>query len=72
VITANGNSLFLGAKVDLIRPDRVVAEWTHRSVTPNDHFLYIAAKYVEADQPNENKHYWSFEALQKAQPSTRR
>lgn len=68
IVTTN-NSLMIGAQVDLIRPDRVVAEWTHRSVTPNDQFLYIAAKYVEADQANENKHYWSFDALQKAQPS---
>ena len=64
-----GRGLLLGAKVDLIRPDRVVAEWTHRSIVPNDKFLYIAAKYVEADQANENKHFWSFEALQNAQSS---
>lgn len=66
MILSTDRGLLLGAKVDLIRPDRVVAEWTHRSLTPNDQFLYIAAKYVEADNPNENKHFWSFEALQNA------
>lgn len=67
MIIHTNRGLLLGAKVDLIRPDRVTAEWTHRSLTPNDQFLYIAAKYVEADKPNENKHFWSFEDLQKSQ-----
>jgi hypothetical protein len=69
VIVGTDRGLLLGAKVSLIRPDRVVAEWAHRSVTPNDHFLYIAAKYVEADNPNENRHFWSFQDLQNAQSS---
>ena len=59
--------MLLGAKAELIRPDRVVAEWTHRSIAPNEQFLYIAAKYVEADKPNENKHFWAFEDLKGAQ-----
>jgi hypothetical protein len=67
MMISTSQGLLMGAKVDLIRPDRVVAEWTHRSLTPNNKFLYIAAKYVEADQANENRHFWSFESLQKAQ-----
>lgn len=69
MIVSTNRGLLVGAKVDLLRPDRVVAEWTHRSLTPNDKFLYIAAKYVEADNPNENRHFWSYEDLQQAQGS---
>lgn len=69
MIVGTDKTVLLGAKVNLIRPDAVVAEWTHRSIIPNEQFLYIAAKYVEADKANENKHFWSFEDLQKSQAS---
>lgn len=67
MIIESGERLFLAAPVDILRGDRVVAEWTNRSIIPNDKFLYIQARYVEADKPNENRHFWAFEELQEAQ-----
>lgn len=69
MIFETDRGIFLGAQAHLVMPERVTAEWTHRSITPNDAFLYMAAKYVEADRPNSNGHLWSFEDLKAAQAS---
>lgn len=67
MILGTSRGLLLGAKVELVMPDRVTAAWAHRSIVPNDKFLYVTAKYVEADKPNENRNFWSFEDLVKSQ-----
>lgn len=67
MIVGTNRSLLLGSKVSLVKPERVVAEWAHRSIEPNNNFLYIVAKYVEADKVNENGHFWAFEDLKKSE-----
>lgn len=67
MIVGTNRSLLIGSKVSLIKPERVVAEWAHRSIEPNENFLYIVAKYVEADKVNQNGHFWSFEDLKKSE-----
>ena len=37
----------------------------------NPSFLYIAGRYVQANNPNRNGHYWSFDDLKVGQDSIR-
>lgn len=65
------NSIFLCSSARLIDDDRDVASsvWARDKIIPNKHVKWILANYVEADNANRNKQYWSLDNLRLGQPT---
>ena len=56
------HSIWFGTAVQLVDKDREVA-WAERSVRDNPTHRYFVGSYVEADNPNRNRQFWTHDAL---------
>lgn len=70
-VAIEGNhSFFIGSRAVLLDPSRDTASsWASAHVQPNPAVKWVLGKYVEADRANNNKQYWYFDDLKKAQPT---
>lgn len=66
MIVEGKKSLFLTGTAVLLADDREQA-WASRAVEPNPALSWVLGKYVEADNANSNRQYWSLGDLQAAQ-----
>ena len=62
------NSYWMTTGVDFIEDTRETA-WAEKHIQYNPALKWIVAKYVEADNPNNNRQFWSYEDLQFGKPS---
>lgn len=64
------NSFFIGSRAMLLDEDRDTAStWATEYIRPNPAVKWILGKYIEADNANNNKQYWTFSDLKEAQPT---
>ena len=68
VLVEGKNSFFLTAQATLIEDGRELA-WAEKYVLPNPANRWVLGKFVEADNPNSNRHYWTLDSLQMARPT---
>lgn len=70
VAIEGNNSFFFGARATLLDDSREIASsWASDYVRSNPAVKWILGKYIEADRANNNKQYWYFDDLKKAQPT---
>ncbi len=65
-ITEFNDKIFLTSTATLISDDYDTASWASSAVKPHPHHRWVLAKYVEADNANSNKQYWSLDSLLKS------
>lgn len=62
--------IYFGAQATLIETDREMAsDWAAPHILLNPAHAWILGKYVEADNPNKNQHYFGLDTLRDAQVS---
>lgn len=67
-VLINGKrSFFLGAPAAVATAEDVT--WASKHVVKNDALLWMVGNYVQADQANQNGHYWTYPDLVMSQPS---
>jgi hypothetical protein len=70
VVVEGSNSYFMGAKAFLYNEDNDTAsEWASKHIRNNKALKWVLGKYVEADNANSNKQYWTLDDLQLAKPT---
>lgn len=69
VVIEGEKSVFLTAPMQLVIDERDVAAWASKYIEYNPAFKWIVANYVEADNPNSNGQYWSYEDLRMSRPT---
>ena len=70
VIIEGENSFFLGSRAHIIEDERETAsEWASNYIRKNPAIKWILGRYVEADNPNRNKQFWSLESIRMARPT---
>lgn len=63
-------SYFMGAQAFLLEDERETAStWASKYVKDNPAIKWILGRYVEADNPNNNRQAWAYEDLRIAQPT---
>lgn len=50
-------------------PRELASEWSSKKL--NESFLWIAGRYVQANKPNKNNHFWTYDDLQRGEASIR-
>lgn len=66
------NSYFMGAQAFLLDESterETASEWATKHVKTNPAIKWILGRYVEADNPNNNRQAWALEDLRLAQPT---
>lgn len=67
-VLINGKrSFYLGAPAAVATAEDVT--WASKHVIKNDALLWMVGNYVQADQANQNGHYWTYSDLVMSQPS---
>lgn len=70
VVVRGEKSYFLGAQAELLIGDRETdSEWASKHIVHNPALKWILGNFVEADNANSNKHYWTFDDLRLSQPT---
>jgi hypothetical protein len=70
VLVRGNNSYFMGARAFLMDDDRETAsDWAGKYMQSNPAIKWVLGKYVEADNPNNNKQAWALEDLRMNRPS---
>ncbi|RTK94015.1 hypothetical protein EKI60_04645 [Candidatus Saccharibacteria bacterium] len=69
ILTEGDNSLFLTAPAMIVDTDIDTASWAAAHILDNPNYKWILARYVEADNANDNGQYWTYEDLKLARPS---
>lgn len=70
VLIEGTNSFFIGSQAELLTDERETAsEWASKHIHHNPALKWVLGKYVEADNANSNKQYWSLADLQMSQPT---
>lgn len=62
------NSFWLGTQATVIRPDSELA-WAEKYVQTNAAYSWVLGKFVEANNANSNRQYFSLDGLRMAQPT---
>lgn len=66
IIEKINDKLYMSARAYIVSdreqlPRAMASEWSEEKM--NDSFLWIAGRYVQANQPNKNMDYWSYDDL---------
>lgn len=74
VIEQINDKIYMSARAYIINdkeqlPRAMAAEWEHKQM--NDSFLWIAGRYVQANQANKNNDYWSYDDIVVGEQSIR-
>lgn len=69
-----GDKLYATARAYVVTepselPREIASEFEKDTLNPS--FLWVAGRYVQANRPNKNGHYWTFDDLQKGEKSIR-
>lgn len=65
ILTENETSFFLSTPATLINDQlETASNWAAEHVVPNKAHKWVLARYVEADNPNGNRQFWSLNDLQ--------
>ena len=67
VVENDHGGLFLTGPASVLAPDRA-AQWEKASHA-NENYMYLAGRFVEADNPNRNNAFWTTADLELAQPT---
>lgn len=73
IVVKGKNSYFLGARAYVLDEDREMADasWASQYIKPNKAFKWILGRYVEADNANRNRQYWTAGDLQLKHPTVK-
>jgi len=64
------NSLFIAGQAYLYNDDTTIDRaWAERYIEPNPAIKWVLGKFVEADNANNNKQFWSLADLEMGQPT---
>jgi hypothetical protein len=63
------SSFWLAGPAQLLGENKHEIAWAERRIKESPALRWVLGKYVEADNANSNKQYWSFDDLQAARPS---
>ena len=69
VVVRGKNSYFIGARAHLLGERETASEWASKHVVHNPALKWILGNFVEADNANFNKHFWTFDDLRLSQPT---
>lgn len=70
-IVPGKNSIFMGAQAFILDESKEVASdnWIRDHVVPNEALKWISGRFVEADNPNDNRQMWTHADLRMAEPT---
>lgn len=68
VLVEGKNSFFLTSRAVVVQDDRELA-WAEKYVLPNPAHKWVLGKFVEADQANNNRQFWTLDNLRMARPT---
>ncbi len=73
IVVKGKDSYFLGARAYVLDEDREMADasWASTHIKPNKAFKWILGRYVEADNANRNRQYWTAGDLQLKHPTVK-
>ena len=72
IVVPGSHSYFLGARAYVVDDQKELASsdsWISEHIEANSALKWIVGRYVEADNPNQNRQMWSHADLQMAEPT---
>lgn len=70
VVVKGKNSFFIGSRAELLTTERETAsEWASKHIVHNPALRWVLGKFVEADNANLNKQFWTQDDLRMGQPT---